>query len=110
MSGEASKTCPHCGAPMASTGAPIWEDYCTNKRCTVERDAMLADIRQMQRQRAALHEAVPDMLDALKLCQAALATMIAPDAIKNTSVLNAFAQATEAECKARAALSKAEPT
>lgn len=35
-------------------------------------------------------------LDALKLCQAALATMIAP--------------ATEAECKARAALSKAEPT
>jgi hypothetical protein len=33
--------------------------------------------------------------------------MIAPEAIKSTSVLHAFAQATEAECKARAAILRA---
>jgi len=48
-----------------------------------------------------------DMLAALLACQSALAMMIAPDAIKQTSVLNAFAQATEAEAQARAAIAKA---
>ena len=41
---------------------------------------------------------------ALEDCQKALAAIIDPKAIKSTSVMNAFAQATEAECKARAAL------
>ncbi len=45
------------------------------------------------------------MAAALRACQFALAMVIAPDAIKSTSVLHAFTQATEAECKARAALS-----
>lgn len=45
------------------------------------------------------------MAEALRACQSALAMMIAPDAIQSTSVLHAFTQATEAECKARAALS-----
>jgi hypothetical protein len=44
------------------------------------------------------------MAEALRACQSALAMMIAPDAIKSTSVLHAFTQAVEAECKARAAL------
>lgn len=48
-----------------------------------------------------------DMLAALRTCQSALAMMIAPDAIKQTSVLNAFAQAAEAEAQARAAIAKA---
>lgn len=56
---------------------------------------------------ARLIAAAPDLLAALTLCQSALAMMIAPDAIKNTTVLNAFAQANEAEAKSRAALAKA---
>lgn len=59
------------------------------------------------RARARLIAAAPDLLAALKACQAALA-MIDPKAIKSSSVINAFAQATEAECKARAAIAKAE--
>lgn len=47
---------------------------------------------------------VEPLVGALEHCQSALAMMTAPDAIKTTSVLHAFAQATEAECKARAAL------
>lgn len=49
---------------------------------------------------------VEPLVEALEHCQSALAMMIAPDAIKTTSVLHAFAQATEAECKARTALSR----
>ena len=56
---------------------------------------------------ARLIVAAPELLEALTLCQAALAVMIAPDAIKSTTVLSAFAQATEADFKARAALAKA---
>lgn len=42
--------------------------------------------------------------EALKLCQQALAMMIAPNAIRQTTVLHAFAVATEAEAKARAVI------
>ncbi len=56
---------------------------------------------------ARLIAAAPDLLAALTLCQSALAMMIAPDAIQSSTVLNAFAQATEAEAKARAAIQKA---
>ncbi len=56
---------------------------------------------------ARLIASAPNLLEALKLCQSALATMIAPDAIKSTTVINAFAQATEADAKARAAIAKA---
>lgn len=51
-----------------------------------------------------------DLLTALHACQTALAMMISPDAIKQTSALHAFAQATEAETKARSAIAKAEGT
>lgn len=44
---------------------------------------------------------------ALRLCQSALANLIRPDAIKDTTVLNAFAQVVEAEARARTALSGA---
>lgn len=46
------------------------------------------------------------MQRALYLCQSALATMVARDAIKQTTVINAWAQAVEAEAAARAALEK----
>lgn len=52
--------------------------------------------------------AAPDLLEALRSCQSALASMIDPDAIKSSTVLNAFTQATEAEAKARRAIAKAE--
>lgn len=42
---------------------------------------------------------------ALGVCQSALAMMIAPDAIKQTTVIHAFAAATEAEARARSVLS-----
>ena len=41
------------------------------------------------------------LADALTECQRALATLIAPDAIRQTTVINAFAQVTAAESKAR---------
>jgi len=71
--------------------------------------------REMEAMEAASHKEQPavdtsaedDMLVALRACQSALAMMIAPGLIKQTSVLNAFVQATEAEAKARAAIAKA---
>lgn len=53
---------------------------------------------------------VEPLVEALEHCQSALAMMIAPEAIKSTSVLHAFAQATEAECRARAAILRARQT
>lgn len=53
---------------------------------------------------------VEPLVEALEQCQSALAMVIAPEAIKSTSVLHAFAQATEAERKARAAILRARQT
>jgi len=44
------------------------------------------------------------LASALRDCQAALATLIVPDNIKATSIVNAFAQCTAAEAKARVIL------
>lgn len=57
-----------------------------------------------------IHDAQKDILalaEALSDAQAALAMMIAPDAIDTTTVVTAFTAATAAEAKARAALSQA---
>lgn len=48
-----------------------------------------------------------DLVKALKNAQRALAMVVAPEAIKTTSVMGAYAHAFEAEVAARAALSKA---
>jgi hypothetical protein len=56
----------------------------------------------------ALLAAAPDLLEALRLSQSALAMMIAPNAIQQTTVVNAFAAATAAEVAARSAIAKAE--
>ena len=55
-----------------------------------------------------LISAAPDLLDALRECQAALAMMVSPNSIEQTTVANAFAAATAADVKARAAIAKAE--
>lgn len=48
-----------------------------------------------------------ELIAALRQCQSALAMMVAPDAIKQTTVVNAWAAAFAAEAAARAALAKA---
>jgi hypothetical protein len=50
---------------------------------------------------------IDELVEALKGCQAALAMMIEPNSIERTTLQTAFAQATEAEAKARAAIAKA---
>ena len=52
------------------------------------------------------YPAVEELVKALEHCQSALAMVISPVAIKSSSVLHAFVQATEAECKARSTLSR----
>lgn len=49
---------------------------------------------------------VTELVKALEACQASLALMIEPKAIKSSSVMGAFTQAFEADCKARSALAK----
>jgi hypothetical protein len=57
--------------------------------------------------RAATAEArLKEAEELLRLCQSTLAMMVAPDAIKQASVVHAYAQAVEAESKCRAFLSK----
>ena len=51
---------------------------------------------------------IDTLLDALRECQSALAMMVSPNSIEQTTVANAFAAATAADVKARAAIAKAE--
>jgi hypothetical protein len=44
---------------------------------------------------------IAELVSALTDCQRALANLVAPDAIRQTTVINAFAQVTAAETKAR---------
>jgi len=52
----------------------------------------------------ALQERIKELEGALGECQRALATLIAPEAIQATTVINAFAQVTAAEWAARSTL------
>ena len=54
-----------------------------------------------------LREVNAALVEALREAQSALALMVSPDAIRQSTVSHAFAQATAAEAKARAALSRA---
>ena len=65
-------------------------------------NALYIDLADDPDGKIVLFEDVAEMIAALRQCQSALAMMIAPDAIKSTTVLNAFAAATAAEAKARA--------
>lgn len=60
-----------------------------------------ADIASLARSNA-------DLLSALRECQSVLALMVSPKAIQQTTILHAFAMATAAEVKARAAIIMAE--
>ena len=54
-----------------------------------------------------LREVNAALVEALREAQSALALMVSPDAIRQSTVSHAFAQATAAEANARAALSSA---
>ena len=54
-----------------------------------------------------LREVNAALVEALREAQSALALMVSPDAIRQSTVSHAFAQATAAEAKARAALALA---
>ena len=56
---------------------------------------------------AHLREVNAALVEALREAQSALALMVSPDAIRQSTVSHAFAQATAAEAKARAALARA---
>lgn len=71
-------------------------------RCVARLDWDIRD--EVDDANARLIAASPTMLEALRQCQRALAMMIAPDVIKQTTVLNAFEQATAAELAAREAI------
>jgi len=79
----------HNRAPVVRLSSPLME-----MDETLEADAYLI-------------AASPDMLAALHIAQAALAMMIEPNSISKTTLPIAFAQATEAEAKARTAIAKA---
>lgn len=93
-------------ADLPSTD-PNWHIVTTTNKMRVLANVHIEPGNEMDEANARLIASAPDLLAALTLCQSALAMMIAPDAIKNTTVLNAFAQANEAEAKSRAALAKA---
>jgi len=59
---------------------------------------------------ADLFAASKRMAEALEKCQRTLALLIAPDAIKSSTVITAYAQCVEAETVARAALARAGAT
>lgn len=59
---------------------------------------------EIARANAKLIASLPAMRTALEQCQKALAMMIAPDAIRQTTTINAFEQCTAAELAARKAL------
>ena len=55
-----------------------------------------------------LREVNAALVEALREAQSALALMVSPDAIRQSTVSHAFARATAAEAKARAAAMQAE--
>jgi len=85
----------HVSLPMANCGMKL---------------ALAPDGIQSENREADAHliGAAPEMLAALQECQSALAMMVSPNSIEQTTVANAFAAATAADVKARAAIAKAE--
>lgn len=87
-----------CAADSGISIAELW--FGTDCGQHISRDEAEAN--------ATLIAAAPEMLEALKVAQGALAMLVSPDAIISTSSAQAWAAAVEAEAKARASIAWAE--
>lgn len=61
--------CKGCGSPTENCGAPIWEDVCSNKDCTYDKDQFKLRMREhgeRMRKDKALRDAAPGLYEALK--------------------------------------------
>ena len=99
--------CEECGAkgPAEYDGSGDWQPATRTKQ-----ECMDAAVRCWNRRTpdaTHLREVNAALVEALREAQSALALMVSPDAIRQSTVSHAFAQATAAEAKARAALARA---
>ena len=99
--------CEECGAkgPAEWDGSGDWQPRTREKE-----ECMDAAVRAWNRrtpEATHLREVNAALVEALREAQSALALMVSPDAIRQSTVSHAFAQATAAEAKARAALARA---
>lgn len=90
------------GAAAQSNGGEgtferVFQDACNEAGCGYDNELLLTTIKGFLDRLAKARA-------ALEMCQKALAVIIEPKAIKTTSVIHAFALATEAECAARTTL------
>lgn len=110
---EALLPCPFCGSTASEGCGGPQQHWISCDGCSVE-----GPIEKMLFQAiAAWNTRTPDathlrevnaaLVEALREAQSALALMVSPDAIRQSTVSHAFAQATAAEAKARAALALA---
>lgn len=93
-------------ADLPST-EPNWHIVTNASRMRVLANVHIEPGNATDEANARLITAAPELLDALRECQTALAMVVAPDAIRQTTAMHAFAHAISAESKARAALEKA---
>lgn len=95
-------------APNDTTTVPsfVLRDYWIDGRISSEQYA--AEVARRNDAQSDIVEDNRRLREALKECQTALAMMIDPSCIANSTVLNAFAAATSAEAKARSVLSAEE--
>ena len=110
---EALLPCPFCGSPASEGCGGPQQHWISCDGCSVEGPIE----QEMFQAVAAWNTRTPDathlravnaaLVEALREAQSALALMVSPDAIRQSTVSHAFAQATAAEAKARAALSSA---
>lgn len=106
-----SETAKHTPGPWTAFYKPKYDEWHVSlpmSDCGMKL-ALAPDGIQSENRMADAHliAAAPDMLAALTECQAALAMMIEPNSIERTTLPVAFAQATAAEAKARAAIARA---
>ena len=110
---EALLPCPFCGSTASEGCGGPKQHWISCDGCSVEGPIE----EEMFQAVAAWNTRTPDaphlrevnaaLVEALREAQSALALMVSPDAIRQSTVSHAFAPATAAEAKARAALALA---